>query len=148
MNFKNQLENKKEKAMVYTMGTNDDESIKVKIREEYEAIPINGLDLFKWCAFVGARIQNAEEIKLDKEYILEFIGCGTYIATEITKRKYEIFKIIKKLKWLDIQDKFKIVEATKQYPLFTRDDINIDDEWCQRVAGIITEKQLENVLKS
>lgn len=94
MKIKNELENKKEKAMVYTTNFTDDNQDKIKIRKETEAIPISGLDLFKWCAFVGARIQNAEEINLDKEYILEFIGMGAYIATEFKKDKYKYCVIL------------------------------------------------------
>lgn len=56
--------------------------------------------------------------------------------------------VVLKIKTLTIQDKFKIVEATKQYPLFSREDINIDDEWNKRIATTITLSELENILKS
>lgn len=56
--------------------------------------------------------------------------------------------LISKLKQLDIQDKFKIVEATEQYPLFGNNDINIDDEWNQRIAETITAEELERILSS
>lgn len=53
-----------------------------------------------------------------------------------------------RLKKLTIDQKFKIIEATKEYPLFSRDDINIDDEWCQRISDKITEEELNNILES
>jgi len=49
--IKEELKQKKENAMVYTVKFSGDESTRIKIREEYEAIPINGLDLLKCCAY-------------------------------------------------------------------------------------------------
>ena len=89
MTIKNELKQKKENAMVYTVKFTGEESTRIKIKEEYEAIPINGLDLFKWCATVGAIIQDADEIDLNKEYIFEYIGTGTYIVTEFKKDDYK-----------------------------------------------------------
>lgn len=91
MSIKNELSNKKEKALIYTWKINDIEpNEKIKVKEVFEATPINGLDLFKWCAFCGAMIDNAEEINLGNNYFLEFVGCGTYKAT-----KTENYKLVK-----------------------------------------------------
>jgi len=93
MSIKNELSNKKEKALIYTWKINDVEpNEKIKIKEIFEATPINGLDLFKWCAFCGAMIENAEEINLEDYYFLEFVGCGSYKATKAEKN--ELVKII------------------------------------------------------
>ena len=89
MNIKDELKQKKENAMVYTVKFTGEEPTRIKIREEYEAIPINGLDLLKCCAAVGFMIKNFDEIELNKEYTLEFIGIGTHIATEVKKDDYK-----------------------------------------------------------
>ena len=85
MTIKEELKQKKLNAMVYTVKFSGDESTRIKVREEYEAIPINGLELLKCCAAVGFMVKNFDEIELTKEYTLEFIGIGTYIATEFKK---------------------------------------------------------------
>lgn len=82
MKFKKILEDMKDKALIYKMDFSTEESAKVKVQDRYEATPIGGLDLYKFCAFNGARIENAEDIKLDKEYYLEFLGLATYKAIE------------------------------------------------------------------
>ena len=92
--IKEELKQKKENAMVYTVKFSGDESTRIKIREEYEAIPINGLDLLKCCATIGAMIKNADEIDVNKEYFLEFIGIGTYIAMEVREDLYEYCTIL------------------------------------------------------
>ena len=89
MTIKDELKQKKENAMVYTVKFTGEESTRIKIREEYEAMPINGLDLLKCCAAVGFMIKNFDEIELNKEYTLEFIGIATHIATEFKKDDYK-----------------------------------------------------------
>ena len=92
MSVKNELSNKKEKALLCTWKFNDVEpNERVKVKEKSEATPINGLDLLKYCAFCGAMIDNAEEINLEDDYFLEFLGCGTYKATKA--EKYSFVKI-------------------------------------------------------
>jgi len=54
--------------MVYTVKFTGEESTRIKIREEYETIPINGLDLLKCCAAVGFMIKNFDEIELKRIY--------------------------------------------------------------------------------
>jgi len=94
MTIKEELKQKKENAMVYTVKFTGEESTRIKIREEYEAMPINGLDLLKCCAAVGFIIKNFDEIELNKEYTLEFIGIGTYIAMEVREDLYEYCTIL------------------------------------------------------
>ena len=94
MNIKDELKQKKENAIVYTVKFAGEESTRIKIQEEYKATPINGLDLFKWCATVGAIIQNVDEIDINKKYVLEFTGMGTHIATEVNKDKYKYCAIL------------------------------------------------------
>jgi len=94
MTIKDELKQKKENAMVYTVKFSGEESTRIKVREEYDAIPINGLDLLKCCAAVGFMIKNFDEIDLNKEYILEFIGIGTHIVTEFKKDDYKYCAIL------------------------------------------------------
>ena len=94
MNIKDELKQKKENAMIYTIKFTGEESTRIKIQEEYEAIPINGLDLLKCCAAVGFMIKNFDEIELNKEYTLEFIGIATHIATEFKKDDYKYCVIL------------------------------------------------------
>ena len=93
--MKNKLIKMAEKAKVYTLKFDgDSDAVRVKIREKYDAVPINGLNLLKWCASVGAMIQNVDEIDLNKKYTLEFIGIGTHIATEFKKDDYKYCAIL------------------------------------------------------
>ena len=89
MTIKEELKQKKLNAMVYTVKFSGDESTRIKVREEYEAIPINGLDLLKCCAATGFMVKNFDEIDLNKKYTLEFIGIGIHIATEFKKDDYK-----------------------------------------------------------
>jgi len=89
MSVKLELSRKKELALLYTIKINDVEpNERVKVKEKSEATPINGLDLLKYCAFCGAMIDNAEEINLEEDYFLEFVGCGTYKATKAEKYRF------------------------------------------------------------
>ena len=47
------------------------------------------MDLLKCCAALGFMIKNYDEIDLNKEYTLEFIGIVTHIATEFKKDDYK-----------------------------------------------------------
>ena len=94
MTIRDELKQKRENAMVYTLGFTHNRFTRCKIREEYEAMPINGLDLLKCCATIGAMIKNADEIDVNKEYFLEFIGIGTYIAMEVREDLYEYCTIL------------------------------------------------------
>jgi len=88
MSVKLELSRKKELALLYTIKINDIEpNEKVKVKEIFESIPINGLDLLKYCAFCGAMIDNAEEVNIEDSYFLEFIGCGTYKAIKSEDNK-------------------------------------------------------------
>jgi len=94
MTIRDELKQKRENAMVYTLGFIHNGFTRYKIREDYEAIPINGLDLLKCCATIGFMIKNADKIDVNKEYILEFIGMSTYIAIEIKKEQYKYCVIL------------------------------------------------------
>jgi len=89
MTIRDKLKQMRENAMVYTLGFTHNGFTRYKIREEYEAIPIDGLDLLKCCAAIGFMIKNADKIDVNKEYVLEFIGIGTHIVTEIKKNQYD-----------------------------------------------------------
>jgi hypothetical protein len=50
------------------------------------------------------------------------------------------------IKGLTIQEKFKIVKATKVYPAFSREDINLDDEWCERLSENYSVNDIKDIL--
>jgi hypothetical protein len=58
-----------------------------------------------------------------------------------------------RLKALNIEDRFKVIEAKKIYPDFYKSTIeqvegfNIDDDWCKKVSEVITEDELNSILK-
>jgi predicted metal-dependent TIM-barrel fold hydrolase len=47
---------------------------------------------------------------------------------------------------LTIQEKFKIVEATQIYPAFGREDINIDNDWCERLSELYSVAEIKDIL--
>lgn len=55
-------------------------------------------------------------------------------------------KIMTQLKSLTIKQKFEVCKAINVYPDWVNDDINIDDDWCNRVANTINEDELNNLL--
>jgi hypothetical protein len=67
-------------AVILKFNPNEDEIEPIKVKEISQATPINGLDLFRFCAFNGAMIQNADKVKPEKTYYLEFLGMCTYRA--------------------------------------------------------------------
>jgi hypothetical protein len=75
----NSLQNKINNSILTAFSINENGAgEKVVLGRKENKVPISGLDLLKYCASSGARIENFEDINLENNYYVHFIGFMSY----------------------------------------------------------------------